>query len=152
MRKKMSLFLALALVFLTVGCGAMASVEPNQIKYKNKVLNYGTSEVDDVFFDDGIELVINDSNVVRCISVTNEYVDTYKGISVGDKISKVKSKYKHESTFSDSAVCVVMDGNKEIDSTAQDKPDDVIWIIYFHEGEYITRIMIYDAVYAMYIM
>lgn len=146
MKRISTLVMAFVIAFLLTGCSGKTDLSVNQIKYKEKVLTYGSTEVDDVFFDDGIDLVINDSNMVRCISITNADVITYSGISVGDKIARIESQYSSETNIG-STISVTLSGGKEIDPTSQDKPDDTIWISYVHDGGKITKIMIYDVVY-----
>ena len=89
MKRIIVIFVGLALVL--TGCGN-ANLKPNQIQYEGKVLTYGATQVDDIFFEDGIDLVLNKSNEVRCITITSADIITYNSISVGDKISKVESQ------------------------------------------------------------
>lgn len=143
MKRIISIFIGLALVL--TGCGNTA-LKPNQIQYEGKVLTYGTTQVDDIFFEDGIDLVINKSNEVRCITITNADVITYNSISVGDKISKVESQYSYETDIGNT-ISVALSGNREVESTSQDKPENTMWINYFYDEDKITKITIYDIVY-----
>ena len=68
MKRIIVIFVGLALVL--TGCGN-ANLKPNQIQYEGKVLTYGATQVDDIFFEDGIDLVLNKSNEVRCITITS---------------------------------------------------------------------------------
>ena len=84
-------------------------------------MTYGATQVDDIFFEDGIDLVLNKSNEVRCITITSADIITYNSISVGDKISKVESQYSYE-TDTGNAISVALSGNREVEPTSQDKP------------------------------
>ncbi len=135
------------LTFLT-SCGSQSSsLQANQILYKDKVLTYNTTKIDDVFFDVGIDLELNKSNEVRCIIITNPDVITYNNISVGDKIEKVESKYQYEiSSYND--IYVEISNGKEIDPTLQDESNDTIHIFYQCDDDgIITKIGIWDAIY-----
>lgn len=145
MKRIISIFIGLVLVL--TGCGNTA-LKPNQIQYEGKVLTYGTTQVDDIFFEDGIDLVINKSNEVRCITITNDDVITYNDISVGDKVSKVESKYSHEIGY-DGLISVFLNGSKEIESTSQSRSDETMCITYIYDEDEITKIMICDNVYGM---
>lgn len=141
-------FCAVLLMLILTGCGSPASLKPGQIQYQDKILTYGTSNNDDVFFDDGIDLTINNANEIRSITISNADVITYNNISVGDKLSKVESKYQHEITMLDT-ISVVIHGTQELDPSSQDKPKDSIWINYKNDGETVTSITIYDVTYGL---
>lgn len=143
--KKLYLFLFGFLLIMT-GC-SKSSLNANQIKYKEKILTYNTSEINDVFFDNGIDIVLNDANEIRSIAITNEDVKTFNDLSVGDKISKVKSKYQYETEYSNTVFAIIYDNN-EIDIANEDKPEEAIYINYFYDNDIITKIQIYDSIYA----
>ena len=143
--KKVCLSL-IALLMLTTGCGK-SSLNANQIQYKSKTLEYGTSNIDDVFLDSGIDLTLNDSNQIRSITITNEDVKTFNNLSVGDKITKVQSDYKYETEVGD-MISVTLYNNNEIDAMKDDKPEDTIYINYFCNNDVIEKIQIYDYTYA----
>lgn len=138
--------LVLALTLMLIGCGG-SSLNANQIKYKDKILTYGTSDIDDVFFDGGIDLKLNDSNDVRSIAITNKDVTTFNGISVGDKITKVQSDYKYETEVGNT-ISVTISDNKEIDALNDDKPEGTIYINYSYSDDTVEKIQIYDRTYA----
>lgn len=138
--------LVLALTLMLIGCGG-SSLNANQIKYKDKILTYGTSDIDDVFFDGGIDLKLNDSNEVRSIAITNKDVTTFNGISVGDKITKVQSDYKYETEVGNT-ISVTISDNKEIDALNDDKPEGTIYINYSYSDDTVEKIQIYDRTYA----
>lgn len=128
------------------GCGK-DSLSANQIEYQKKLLEYNTDEVDDIFFDNGIDLDINDSNIVRAITITNKDVNTFRDISVGDKNTKVQAKYNNEISMGET-IFVVISNNSELDPMSEDKPDDAIYINYHCSGDIIEKIQIYDSLYA----
>ena len=138
--------LVLALTLMLIGCGG-SSLNANQIKYKDKTLTYGTSDIDNVFFDSGIDLKLNDSNEVRSITITNKDVTTFNGISVGDKITKVQSDYKYETEVGNT-ISVTISDNKEIDALNDDKPEETIYINYSYSDDTVEKIQIYDRTYA----
>lgn len=82
MKRIISIFIGLALVL--TGCGNTA-LKPNQIQYEGKVLTYGTTQVDDIFFEDGIDLVINKSNEVRCITIKGKQIGQQQGAKLNVK-------------------------------------------------------------------
>ena len=123
-------------------------MEAGQISYSGKTLTYGENKVDDVFFTDGVELTSNTDNEVRSITITNKEVKTYKNISVGDKIEKVQSDYNYENEIGNT-ILVTIDDDKEIDPETENKPEDTIYINYYYDNDTITKIAIYDAIYAV---
>ncbi len=144
--KKPRLLLLLS-VLAILGCGK-AELEAGQISYSGKTLTYGENKVDDVFFTDGVELTSNTDNEVRSITITNKEVKTYKNISVGDKIEKVQSDYNYENEIGNT-ILVTIDDDKEIDPETENKPEDTIYINYYYDNDTITKIAIYDAIYAV---
>ena len=141
-------FCAVLLLLILTGCGSSASLKPGQIQYQDKILTYGTSDIDDVFWDDGIDLKINSANEIRSITISTADVITYNDISVGDKLSKVESKYQYETTIANT-ISVVLHGTQELDPNSQDKPKDSIWINYKNDGTTVTSITIYDVTYGL---
>lgn len=144
--KKPRLLLLLSVLAIS-GCGK-AELEAGQISYSGKTLTYGENKVDDVFFTDGVELTSNTDNKVRSITITNKEVKTYKNISVGDKIEKVQSDYNYENEIGNT-ILVTIDDDKEIDLETENKPEDTIYINYYYDNDTITKIAIYDAIYAV---
>ena len=144
-----TLYVSILFLFLT-GCNKKINtdnqIKANQIVYKQKTLTYNTSDIDEVFFNDGIDLVINKENNVRSINITNNEVETYKNISVGDPLSKLQSSYEYEEEMG-SNVFVVIDGENEIPAISE-KSDDSIYINYTCENNKVMSITIYDSKYA----
>lgn len=62
MKRIIVIFVGLALVL--TGCGN-TNLKPNQIQYEGKVLTYGATQVDDIFFEDGIDLAKQSAYNVR---------------------------------------------------------------------------------------
>ena len=84
--------------------------------------------------------------MIRCISVANKTVKTYKGISVGDNINKIENIFSCEYKVGDNYM-VIFNNNVEEDPTNQNKEDNWIWINYITDGSQITQIQIYDVKY-----
>lgn len=147
MKEKLIFFITTCIILS--GCGSNDTrLNTNQIQYKDKILSYNTNNVDDVFFDDGINIKLNEENKVRFIEITNEDVITYNDISVGDKISKAKSKYKYDNE-NENCLSILFDDNSEIDPfSLEEINDDLILINYFFENDVISKIQINDAEYA----
>lgn len=143
--KKTSLLLLLSMLAAS-GCGK-SGLAAGQISYSGKTLTYGENKVEDVFFTDGVELTLNNENEIRSITITNKEVKTYKNISVGDKIEKVQSDYNYENEIGNT-ILVTIDDDKEIDPETENKPEDTIYINYYYDNDTITKIAIYDAIYA----
>lgn len=136
-------------IFL-IGCNkeinTNTSIDANQIYYHEKTLTYNTTNIDDDFYSNGINLVINKDNQVRSIEITNQEVKTYKNISVGDPVSKIQSSYNYETEIGNT-IFVTINENTEI-PTDSEKSDDTVYINYVCEDNTIKSIIIYDSQYA----
>ena len=84
--------------------------------------------------------------MIRYIYIVDKDIITYKGISVGDSIDKLKGTFSNirqsgggfNIFFNNKNEQVLMDPNKE---------DTGIWIAYYTDGSKITSIHICDALY-----
>lgn len=94
----------------------------------------------------GNNVLIDTNGMIRCISVADKTVKTYKGISVGDNINKIKNIFSCEYKIGDNYM-VIFNNNVEEDPTNQNKEDNWIWINYITDGSQITQIQIYDVKY-----
>lgn len=94
----------------------------------------------------GNNVLIDTNGMIRCISVANKTVKTYKGISVGDNINKIENIFSCEYKVGDNYM-VIFNNNVEEDPTNQNKEDNWIWINYITDGSQITQIQIYDVKY-----
>ena len=71
-------------------------VSPKEISLGNDVLIYNSKEIPDVFWKENVELRIGNENQVRMIRIEDENIETYRGISVGDPVSRIESSYLFE--------------------------------------------------------
>lgn len=151
MKKKIVLLIAACFIFS--GCNNINKLNTNQILYKDKILTYNENNIDDVFFENGIDITVNDENQVRHIQITNKDVISYNKISVGDKISKVKSKYQYEYQNDDlHLINALFDGNVEVDPLSDNNEGDNMWISYYYDDNgFINKILIYDSTFGQYL-
>ena len=129
---------------------------PYEIAINNEILSYYGNK-DDVpksfnvldisasnLQNDSNNILVNNENSIRCISVTNKDVITYNQISVGDNISLIEDAFVHEYKM-DNKYMVIFNGATEEDPTNQNKEDGWILINYITDGSQITKIQIYDV-------
>ena len=159
---KKYLFTFIIISFLLTGCSSQTEVQetainnPYEISIDNEILSYYGNK-DDIpkSFDvldisasnlqnDSNNVLVNNENSIRCISVTNKDVITYNQISVGDKIDLIEDAFEYEYKI-DNKYMVIFNGTIEEDPTNQNKQDDWLWINYITDGSQITKIQIYDV-------
>ncbi len=161
---KKHFLLLMALLFLISGCSQSRSEEisvnnPYEIVKGASILSYYDTE-DNIsidgfnivennlqnFQDKNDNIIVNDDGIIRCITVVNKTVKTFKSISVGDNIDKIEDNYEYEYKTG-SCYNVVFNGNIEGDLTNQDKEDNWICITYYSDNNKITSIQIFDIKY-----
>ncbi len=159
---KKYLFTFIVILFLLTGCSSKTEVQettinnPYEIAINNEKLSYYGNK-DDIpeSFDvldisasnlqnDSNNVLVNNENSIRCISVTNKDVITYNQISVGDNISLIEDTFTNEYKI-DNKYMVIFNGSTEEDPTNKNKEDGWIWINYITDGSQITKIQIYDV-------
>lgn len=159
---KKYLFTFIVISFLLTGCSSKTEVQettvnnPYEISIDNEILSYYGNK-DDVpksfevlniseinLQNDSDNVLVNNENSIRCISITNKNVITYNQISVGDKIGLIEDAFMHEYKIENKYI-VIFNGNTEEDPTNQNKEDSWIWINYITDGSQITKIQIYDV-------
>ena len=165
MKKKSLLFIAL--LFLLSGCGQRPSVDhPYEVKYGEKTLSYYDTEDEidinvfdvlenryaNLFGNEKNTVLVNEEGVIRCISILDSDIITYKSISVGDNVSKIEKSFENvfiaESSSDAVNYMVVFNGDDiEEDPTNQNKEDSWICIGYITENSKIIMIRIYDVKY-----
>ena len=159
---KKYLFTFIVISFLLTGCSSQTEVQetainnPYEISIDNEILSYyGNKDSIPKSFDvldisasnlqnDSNNVLVNNENSIRCISVTNKDVITYNQISVGDKIDLIEDAFAYEYKI-DNKYMVIFNGTIEEDPTNQNKQDSWIWINYITDGSQITKIQIYDV-------
>ena len=159
---KKYLFTFIVISFLLTGCSSTTEVQettinnPYEISIDNEILSYyGNKDSIPKSFDvldistsnlqnDSNNVLVNNENSIRCISVTNKDVITYNQISVGDKISLIEDTFSYEYKI-DNKYMVIFNGTMEEDPTNQNKQDSWLWINYITDGSQITKIQIYDV-------
>lgn len=153
--KKILIACSLIVCCFSVGCSRssnQAALNSDQIKYKDSILSYNDTEISDDFFTDGIDFVINDENKIRSITIENKDVVTFNEISIGDKSSKIESKYKYEQSYNDTYM-VLLDGNSEINIEKypdSERENNWLWINYYIDDDTISKIVLYDYEYGKY--
>ncbi|MGN0473225.1 MAG: hypothetical protein ACI4F8_10310 [Lachnospiraceae bacterium] len=159
---KKYLFTFIVISFLLTGCSSKTEVQettinnPYEISIDNKMLSY-YGNIDDIpksfevlnisisnFQNDSNNVLVNNENSIRCISITNKNVITYNQISVGDKIGLIEDAFAYECKISNNYM-VIFNGTIEEDPTNQNKQDSWLWITYITDGSQITKIQIYDV-------
>jgi hypothetical protein len=156
-RNQILLLAILLMVCVLVGCeGAtmsnQAELKPNSISLNDEIVTYGDTDIPDDFWQAGVNFKVNENNEIRYIEIEGTEVRTYKNISVGDSIDKVKSSFKYESEVG-SLTSVLLNGEDEIEVSANkpmDNSTNYLWINYMSEDDVITKILIYDQTYGMY--
>ena len=159
---KKYLFTFIVISFLLTGCSSKTEVQettinnPYEISIDNEILSYyGNKDSIPKSFDvlnisesnlqnDSNNVLVNNENSIRCISVTNKDVITYNQISVGDKIDLIEDAFAYEYKI-DNKYMVIFNGTIEEDPTNQNKQDSWLWINYITDGSQITKIQIYDV-------
>lgn len=159
---KKYLFTFIVISFLLTGCSSKTEVQettinnPYEISIDNEILSYyGNKDSIPKSFDvldisasnlqnDSNNVLVNNENSIRCISVTNKDVITYNQISVGDKISLIEDTFVYEYKINNKYM-VIFNGTIEEDPTNQNKQDGWLWINYITDGSQITKIQIYDV-------
>ena len=146
--------------FLLSGCSKEISVnKPYEIVKGTSTLSYFDTEdnisIDDFniiendiqdFEDINDNIIVNDDEVIRCITIVSDTVKTFQSISVGDSIDKIEDTFDYERRYTNDYIVFFAD-DKEEDSAIQNKEDSWIWITYRTDGSKITSIMIFDVKY-----
>ena len=159
---KKYLFTFIIISFLLTRCSSQTEVQetainnPYEISIDNEILSYYGNK-DDIpksfevlnisasnLQNDSNNVLVNNENSIRCISVTNKDVITYNQISVGDKIDLIEDAFAYEYKI-DNKYMVIFNGTIEEDPTNQNKQDSWLWINYITDGSQITKIQIYDV-------
>jgi len=157
---KKCLLTFIAILFLLTGCSQVMVNNPHEISINGKILSYGDSEdnIDIKFFnigDSATDVIpnkdenmidVNDDGNIRCISIVDNKITTYKNISVGDSINKIEESFEHEYNMNNNYM-VIFNNEIEEDPMNQNKEEDWLWINYITDGKNITRIQIYDCKY-----
>lgn len=146
--------------FLLSGCSKEISVnKPYEIVKGTSTLSYFDTEdnisIDDFniiendiqdFEDINDNIIVNDDEVIRCITIVSDTVKTFQSISVGDSIDKIEDTFDYERRYTNDYIVFFAD-DKEEDCAIQNKEDSWIWITYRTDGSKITSIMIFDVKY-----
>lgn len=165
---KKHFLLLIVLLFLLSGCSQNKSEEisvnnPYEIVKGTSVLSYYDTE--DNISIDGFNIVennlqnsqdkndniiVNDDGAIRCITIADDTVKTFREISVGDSIDKIEESFDyeyHHEYQNGSSYMVLFADKSEQDPTDSNKEDTWIWITYHTDGDKITLIKIYDVLY-----
>lgn len=161
---KKCFLLLFTLFFMISGC---SSNKPNEINVDNpyeiakgtSILSYYDTEdsIDiDGFnvlenslrnsLDKNNNIIVNDGGAIRCITVVDDTVKTFRSISIGDEIAKIEETYNNEYRIGNNYM-VLFNNDIEEDPANQKKEDTWIWITYYTDGSQITSIQIYDVKY-----
>lgn len=154
----------IALLFLLSGCSQSKSEEfsvnnPYEIAKGENTLSYYDLE-DNIsidgfnivennlqnFQDKNDNIIVNADGTIRCITVVNDTVKTFRLISVGDSTEKIEESFDNEYQNGNNYMVLFADGTEQ-DPAKPNKEDTWIWITYFTDGSKITSIQIYDVKY-----
>ncbi len=161
---KKHFLLLIALLFLLSGCSLSKSEKisvnnPYEIAKGTITLSYYDTE-DNIsidgfnvvennlqnFQDKNNNIIVNDNGIIRCITIVDDTVKTFKSISVGDSIDKIEDNYEYEYKTG-SYYNVVFNGKIEDDLANKNKEDNWICITYYTDNNIITSIQIFDVKY-----
>lgn len=161
--KKRFLILIISVLVLS-GCsqnesGKISLNNPYEIAKETSILSYYDTE-DNIsidgfnvlennlqnFQDKNDNIIVNDDGLIRCITIIDDTVKTFKSISVGDSIDKVEESFNNEYQNGDNYMVLFADSIEE-NPVNQNKEDTWIWITYYTDGSQITSIQIYDVLY-----
>lgn len=164
---KKHFLILIMLLFLLSGCsqnklGQISVDNPFEIAKGASILSYYDIE-DNISIDDftilehtiSIALGISERNdnciivrdgMIRYIYIVDEDIITYKGISVGDSIDKLKGTFSNIRQSGDIYDIFFNNKNEQV-LTDPNKEDTGIWITYCTDGSKITSIHICDALY-----
>ena len=155
--KKFFLFLITSLLLLS-GCSKNVN-NPYELAKGTSTLSYYDTE--DSINIDGFNVVennlqnyqdknnnilVNDDGIIRCITITDTAVKTYKGISVGDSVDRIEDAFDYESKLND-YYTVLFNGNIEENLENRNLEDNWIWINYLTDDFQIIAIQIFDVKY-----
>lgn len=162
MKKWFISFIAISSILLT-GCSKNKEIanNPYEIIIGNEILSYYNQKEDipeNIIVKSISEYVstrqntndniifINEDGHIRMISIIDDSIITYKGIKVGDDISKVIDEFDYEYQYGKKAYAygVVFDGNIEKQHNDENTEDNWIDITYFVEDSKIIKIKIND--------
>ena len=159
---KKYLFTFIIISFLLTGCYSKTEVQeitinnPYEIAIGNELLSYYGNKVNIPKCFDVLDIsinnvqnqsnyvLVNNENSIRCISITDKDIITYKQISVGDNTNLIEDAFSNEYKI-DNDYMVIFNGITEEDPTNKNKKDDWIWINYITDGSQITKIQICDV-------
>lgn len=147
---KKLLLLSILLLFSLTGCAETKSQKttisaPYEILFNNTNLSYYDTE-NSISSEIKNNILFDTNGIIRCISVTDKTIETYKGISVGDNINKIEDNFSYEYKSGDNYM-VIFNNNVEENPTNKNKEDNWIWINYITDDHQITQIQIYDVKY-----
>lgn len=84
--------------------------------------------------------------MIRCINISDKDVITYKQISVGDDVNKIKKAFNYERKIGND-YNVIFYENTEEDPTNENQEESWTSIFYITDGSKITGIQISDVKY-----
>lgn len=151
-------FILVVSLFLLSGCSSNEPDNPYEIMKDTSTLSYYDKR-DDIdiegfnvlehtiqnIFDKDNNIIVNDDGIIRCITIIDDTVKTFKSISVGDKIDKVEEAFDYGHKDGEAYYSVLFNGNTEEDPTSQRKEDTWLWIHYYIDDSKIELIRIYDV-------
>lgn len=148
MKKNIFIIISVCTVLIS-GCSNDKSTvqSPQSISDGENTISYYDKSDTESFLNFRKEVITNEDGLIRSFNINSSYIVTYKGISVGDSISKVEDYYEYEYAMNDKMYSVLFNGSTEVNPTETDKDDSWIWINYTYDNDKITNISIYDVKY-----
>ena len=152
MKKTISALLVILLAFCLCSCGdtnkTSSANTPDEICLNGLSMSYYDTEIPEEFWDADVDFYVNGESKIRSITITTSDIQTYNGISVGDSVNEVTSKYKYEKQLGHTYF-VLFSGKTEIEAGTQSENGDYIFINYYCDDDnQVETIVIYDAVFA----
>lgn len=120
---------------------------PHEIANDNSTISYNDNENSNEFSEFSDIIIADDEGNIRSFNINSSNIKTYKNISVGDNISKVKELFEYEYAMDDNMYSVLLNDSKEENPIDVNKEDSWIWINYTCNNDIITNISIYDVKY-----
>lgn len=149
------IIVALVVIFVinnNISTPDVISVNGHKISYYDKFTIgdnlYNSIEVTD-WIDSATKksnsIGINSYGTTLVINICDSRITTYKGIKVGDNITKVNEKFKFVHFYTNNKYCTVsFKGSKEINNTSDYVDNEKIFNIcyYYNDNNIITQIML----------
>lgn len=163
LKKSCAVVVAMASLFMICGCGNKEKdLQPHEWIMDGKVVSYydSTEDINEKIcpiYDEYISGAMSDSmnwvvsredDEIRSFCTQDNSVVTYKGISVGDKVSVVEDTFSYERGIGES-FNVYFDGTTEVDIEEHGYEEELLVLYYYVEEDIIKAIYVMDGLFGM---